>query len=221
MIFSVYKPKGPTSNKLLNKIRKLANTKKVGHAGTLDPLASGVLVVAIGRESTKQLDVIVQSEKEYLAKVRLGQTSTTEDEEGEKSDIEVDAIPTQEDVQNALAQFVGEIMQVPSVYSAIKINGKEAYKLARKGEQVEMKARPATIKEIELISYEWPYVSMRVVTGKGVYIRSLARDLGEKLATGAYLAELERTRVGQFLKEESVNEADLEAYVKQNYHKPE
>jgi len=216
MIFCVYKPIGPSSNKVLNQIRRLAGTKRVGHAGTLDPLASGVLVVAINRPSTKQLTEVVKQEKEYLAGITLGVTTTTDDEEGEKTINELASPPTQEQVESVLTQFVGEIMQTPPIFSAIKIDGKEAYKYARKGQDIVMQARPALIKEIELISYSWPVIQIRVVTGKGVYIRSLARDIGEQLKTGAYMSALERIRVGQFTKEGAIKVENLEAFIKKH-----
>jgi tRNA pseudouridine55 synthase len=203
-IFAVYKPKGPTSNQILTKIRKRTGVKKVGHAGTLDPLAQGVLVVGVGREATKQLGVIVAKEKEYLATIRLGWTSTTDDNEGEKEKTKDITLPLLVHVKNVLKKFKGEIDQTPPIYSAIKIKGQEAYKLARKGKEVKMKSRKALIKKISLISYKYPYIKIKVVTGPGVYIRSLARDIGQVLGTGGYLSSLERTRVGQFTKNKAL-----------------
>ncbi|HCX45155.1 TPA: tRNA pseudouridine(55) synthase TruB [Patescibacteria group bacterium] len=203
-IFAVYKPKGPTSNQILTKIRKRTGIKKVGHAGTLDPLAQGILVVGVGRAATKQLGTIVAKEKEYLATIRLGYTSTTDDNEGQKEKIQDITKPLLVHVKNTLKQFKGEIDQVPPIYSAIKIKGQEAYKLARKGKEVKMKSRKALIKKISLISYKYPYLKIEVVTGPGVYIRSLARDIGQVLGTGGYLSSLERTRVGRFTKNKAL-----------------
>lgn len=203
-IFAIYKPKGLTSNDVLNQLRRRTGIKKVGHAGTLDPLASGVLVVGVGREATKQLGTIVKKEKEYLAKIRLGMTSTTDDEEGEKTEIEVVKVLTLEEIQKVVAKFEGGILQTPPIYSAVKISGQEAYKLARKGQIPKLEPRQVEIKKIDILKYQWPFLSLRVVTGPGVYIRSLARDIGKELKTGAYLAELERTRVGNFTKENTV-----------------
>ncbi|MDO8516435.1 MAG: tRNA pseudouridine(55) synthase TruB [bacterium] len=201
-IFAIWKPKGPTSNAVLNDIRRIVGRKeKVGHAGTLDPLAEGILVVAIGREATKQLAEAVKKEKEYIAKIHLGATSSTDDEEGEKTGYEVNKPPNKQEVRDAVVRFVGDIMQTPPIYSAIKIEGKEAYKYARKGEPVTMKPRSAHVESIEVQEYAWPYLTLRVVTGPGVYIRSLARDIGEYLKVGGYLAGLTRTRVGEFRKE--------------------
>ena len=130
--------------------------------------------------------------------IKLGEESATDDEEGEKTKIEVGKIPAEEDIRAAVNKFIGEIEQVPPVYSAVKIAGKEAYKLARKGMAPEMKPRKVFVKNIEVVSYDWPYLKLRVVTGPGVYIRSLARDIGRQLMTGGYMAELTRTRVGEF-----------------------
>ena len=192
-----WKPKGISSNGFLKQIRKITGIRKVGHAGTLDPLAEGILVVGVGK-GTKLLTDITGAEKEYLCIARLGATSETDDEEGVKTETKVAAIPSRADVLHALSSFQNETEQIPPGYSAIKIKGKEAYKLARAGDSLIMKSRPAQIKEIELLSYEWPLVSFRIVTGKGVYIRAVARDLGTKLGVGGYLASLQRTRVGSF-----------------------
>ena len=200
-IIAVYKPAGMTSHDAVNRVRRASGIRTVGHAGTLDPLARGVLVIAVGRAATRQLAVIVQHEKEYLAIVRLGVTSVTDDEEGEKTTHMVNDIPSREAVDAAVRRFVGTIMQVPPIYSALKIKGKPAYAYAREGKDIAMQARPVVIKEIEVLSYEFPDIRVRVVTGAGVYIRSLARDIGVTLGTGAYLADLERTRVGEFTKD--------------------
>ncbi len=209
-LFAVYKPVGPTSHDVVNRVRRATGERRVGHAGTLDPLASGVLVVAVGRESTKQIQSIVESEKEYVAGIRLGQGSTTDDAEGEKHDGPAIKPPAEVDIKKVLDGFIGEIEQVPPAFSAIKIGGRPAYKLARKGQSVELKARTVLIKEIELLDYAWPELRIRVVTGPGTYIRSLARDIGQALGTAAYMSSLERTRVGQFTKEESVRLEDLD-----------
>ncbi|OGY46164.1 MAG: tRNA pseudouridine(55) synthase TruB [Candidatus Buchananbacteria bacterium RIFCSPHIGHO2_02_FULL_38_8] len=210
-IFPVYKPKGPTSNDIVVKIKKITGIKKVGHAGTLDPLASGVLVIGVGREATKKLDSIVEKEKEYIAKIKLGETSSTDDEEGEKS-IKQKINKTKKQIERVTSQFVGSIKQVPPKFSAIKVSGQEAYKLARQGKALKLGPRDVEIKEIEIINYQWPYLALRVVTGPGVYIRSLARDIGEKLKTGGYLVDLERTRVGDFTKEKSMTIDEFKDY---------
>jgi tRNA pseudouridine55 synthase len=202
-IFAIYKPKGPTSNDVVQDIKRITGGEKVGHAGTLDPLAEGVLVVGIGREATKKLGVEVKKEKEYLAKIKLGEMSTTDDEEGEKTSIS-DIKPALSDIKDAVKKFIGKIKQIPPIYSAVKVRGKEAYKFARKGMMPLLLERDAEIKEIEILVYEWPFLELRVVTGPGVYVRALARDIGKKLTTGAYLAGLKRTRVGDFTGDKSL-----------------
>lgn len=214
-IFGVYKPVGPTSNDVLTDIKRITHLSKVGHAGTLDPLASGVLVVGIGREATRQLGEVVQKEKEYIATIRLGVSSTTDDEEGEKTEHDIAEIPSQEQIHEVLKKFMGAITQIPPVYSAIKVSGKEAYKRVRSGETIVMKARPALVYSIELIEYVWPVLTLRVVTGPGVYIRALARDIGAALAQGGYLAALERTRVGQFTKENCIEFENIPSVISQ------
>lgn len=217
-LFAIYKPKGPSSNQMLNRLRKFLDTKKIGHAGTLDPLASGILVVGVGREATKQLPNAVNGKKEYLAKIKLGVSSTTYDEEGEKTitynnnDLNIDIAK----IKKVLKKFIGKIQQEPPIYSAIKINGQLAYKLARKGKIDKLKSREVEIEDIELLSFSWPFLEIRVTTAKGVYIRSLAKDIGDKLKTTAYLAELERTRVGNFdLKSVKSFEEIKEKYLKE------
>jgi tRNA pseudouridine55 synthase len=209
-ILGIWKPKGPTSNDVVQDVKRMTG-EKVGHAGTLDPLAEGVLVLGIGREATKKLGIEVKKEKEYVAKVKLGETSETDDEEGAKTPGS-DGRPEFSDIGNAVKKFVGKIKQIPPVYSAIKIGGKEAYKFARKGEKPVLLERDAEIKEIEILDYVWPYLELRVVTGPGVYIRSLARDIGKELGVGAYLAGLKRTRVGNFTEG---NALSLEEFKKQ------
>lgn len=213
MFFAVNKPKGISSNGLLNKIRKIAKTKKVGHGGTLDPLASGVLVVAIGRESTKKLTSSIRGNKEYIAEVFLGATSTTDDEEGEKDFFEVNNPPKLEEIKKILSNFIGEIMQRPPIFSALKIKGKRAYEYAREGKDLKLEVRPVTINDIEVLQYEYPVLKIRVESGSGVYIRSLARDIGESLGTGAYLKNLIRTKVGDFNIDEAILEEDLESFI--------
>lgn len=202
-IFAIYKPKGPTSNGVLEELRRITSIRKIGHAGTLDPLAKGVLVVGIGA-GTKLLSNIVAKEKEYIAKIKFGATSETDDEEGKKTKIKVIKKPALKEIKKIVYNFKGEVMQKPPVYSAIKVSGKEAYKLARKGRAVELQPRKVEIKNIRIIKYRWPYLRLKVITGPGVYIRALARDIGNELGVGGYLAALERTRVGKFLKNKAL-----------------
>lgn len=213
-IFGINKPKGPTSHDVVDSIRQITHIKKVGHAGTLDPLASGVLVIAVGREATKKISEIVKKEKEYIATIKLGQTSTTDDEEGEKTTTvkAQNFAPRRDDIKNIVKQFIGHIQQIPPAYSAIKVRGQTAYKLARKGKDVKLDAREVEIKEIEILEYEWPVLKLRVVTGSGVYIRSLARDIGKELGVDGYLADLVRTRIGDFTLDNSYSIGDFQNY---------
>ncbi|NMC35770.1 tRNA pseudouridine(55) synthase TruB [Candidatus Beckwithbacteria bacterium] len=203
-IIAVYKTKGPSSFAVISDLRKITGEKKIGHAGTLDPLASGILVVGIGQEATKKLDQEVAKEKEYKATFHLGYESTTDDDEGVKTAIDPNFQPNIADIQKALTSFIGEIIQIPPVYSAVKIKGQPAYKLARNGKKVPIRPRIVDVKVIEILSYAWPELRLKITTGPGVYIRSIARDLGKKLKVGAYVSELERKRVGEFTKEKAI-----------------
>jgi len=197
------KPEGLTSMDVCRRVRARLRRGgapkgvKVGHGGTLDPLATGVLVVLVGG-ATKMCDRIMAGEKRYLADVDLSAFSTTDDAEGERTEVRVERAPTREAVEAAGARFVGAITQVPPAYSAIKVGGRRAYRMARAGEVPEMEPRPVTIHAIDLLGYEWPHALLDVRCAKGVYIRSLARDLGRALGTGGVLAGLRRTAVGEF-----------------------
>ena len=177
---------------------------KVGHAGTLDPLATGVLVVCTGR-ATKRIDELQNGTKEYIAEIRLGATTPSFDLE-----TEIDAIYPwehidEDQVRGVLPAFTGRVMQVPPVFSAVKVDGKRAYKFARKGQEVEIKAKPLEISKIELLDLEGDKLILRVVCSKGTYIRALARDIGVALGSGAHLTALRRTRVGDIPVEECLS----------------
>ncbi|MCL5795336.1 MAG: tRNA pseudouridine(55) synthase TruB [Patescibacteria group bacterium] len=202
-IVAIYKPKGPTSHDIIDQLRKITGIRRIGHAGTLDPLASGVLVVGISREGTKQLAHLVTNDKEYLAEIKLGENSQTDDAEGEKTKISK-IKPKLAEINKVIKQFIGEIEQVPPIYSAIKIKGKSAYKYARVKQKITLEPRKVRIDSIEIKSYDYPILKLLITTGSGVYIRSLARDIGEKLKVGGYLYSLERTRVGEFNKKDSL-----------------
>lgn len=214
-IFHIDKPYGWTSFAVVGKLRyhisKRLGVKKikVGHAGTLDPLASGVLVVCTGK-ATKRIDELQAGVKEYVAEIKLGATTPSFDLETEEDATYPWEHITREQIDNVLqTQFVGSIEQVPPSYSACKINGKRAYKIARTGNEVELKAKTLVINEIELLEFEGRRLAIRVVCGKGTYIRALARDIGLALGSGAHLTGLRRTRVGDVLVQEclSVDEA--------------
>lgn len=210
-ILLVDKPTGWTSFDVVNKIRRLIETsglnttnKKrfpVGHTGTLDPLATGLLVLMLGTY-TKKVPEYTKLDKTYEVTMRLGQTSTTGDEEGEKTDVSNRA-PTEDEIRAALAHFEGDITQTPPAFSAVKVNGERAYKLARKGEAPKLEPRPVRIESNKLTEYEYPYVYFTSHVSSGTYIRSLVEDLGKHLGTGAYMSALRRTRVGRF----TVNDA--------------
>lgn len=204
------KPLNMTSFQLVAKVRWLISQAmggkkiKVGHAGTLDPLATGVLILCTGR-ATKRIETLQSGVKEYIATLRLGATTPSFDLEHEIDQTYPTEHITREDVERVLTTFVGEIMQVPPVFSACKVEGKRAYDLARKGqkaEEVQLKAKPLRIDEIELLEAdlggEVPSITIRVVCSKGTYIRALARDIGEALNSGAHLTALRRTRVGEY-----------------------
>jgi len=210
-IFAVYKDVGMSSHAIVNLVRRCTGQKRVGHGGTLDPCAKGILVIGVGRPATKQLGQIVEKEKEYVTHVRLGWRSTTDDREGEKEEVSITVPPSREDVESALAKFQGVIHQRPPSFSALKVGGRPAYKLARANKDMELASREVVIKEIELLSYDWPIAVVRMVTGPGVYVRSVARDLGEALGTGGYVSELERTRVGSYTADQAIDSDTLRA----------
>ena len=200
-ILAFDKPYGWTSFGLVAKVRWLICRKlgvkklKVGHAGTLDPLATGVLLVCTGR-ATKRIEELQAHTKEYVATLRLGATTPSFDlEKPVDAEYPTEHI-TREMVEEVLARFVGTIEQVPPVFSACKVNGNRAYDLARKGEEVELKAKTLVVDEMELLRCELPEIDIRVVCSNGTYIRALARDIGEALQSGAHLTALRRTRVG-------------------------
>lgn len=187
--------------KVRGKLRKRLGVKKlkVGHAGTLDPLATGVLIICTGK-ATKQVEELQSHTKEYVATLRLGATTPSFDLETEEDATYPTDHITRELIDTTLPQFKGQIMQVPPVFSAVKIDGKRAYDLARKGKEVELKAKPLVIDDIELMSCDLNnhQIMIRVVCSKGTYIRALARDIGQALGSGAYLTDLCRTRIGDY-----------------------
>ncbi|WP_424941584.1 tRNA pseudouridine(55) synthase TruB [Aliiroseovarius sp. S253] len=218
----VDKPAGISSNAVVNKVRWAMDAKKAGHAGTLDPEATGVLAVALG-EATKTVPYITDALKAYEFTVRLGQATNTDDAEGEVI-LESDARPSDEEIQAALAQFTGDIMQVPPKFSAVKIDGERAYKLARDGEDVEIAARPLWVEELVMVSRpDADHVTLEMTCGKGGYVRSIARDLGEALGCHGHVRNLRRIWSGPFdaedgvtieLIEELAKTGELDAYLR-------
>ncbi len=207
-IINVYKERGYTSHDVVAKLRGILKQKKIGHTGTLDPDAVGVLPVCLG-SGTKLCDMLTDRSKEYEAVMLLGITTDTEDISGKV--IEEKAVNVNEEqLINAINSFVGEYDQIPPMYSAIKINGKKLYELAREGQVVERKPRRVTISEIEIVNVDFPRVTMRISCGKGTYIRSLCRDIGAMLGCGACMEELTRTRVGIFSIDEAKTLGEIE-----------
>jgi tRNA pseudouridine55 synthase len=200
-VLLIDKPKEWTSFDVVGKIRsdlrkKTGQKVKVGHAGTLDPLATGLLIVLIGK-ATKRQDEFMKQDKVYEVEAILGQASTTGDEEGEKTAVSTKK-PSEKAIIKVLEQFKGEIQQVPPAYSAIKVNGQRAYKLARAGKEVTIEPRTVTIHSITDIQYNYPKLSFTTEVSSGTYIRSLVMDIGQQLGTGAYMSNLRRTRIGKF-----------------------
>jgi tRNA pseudouridine55 synthase len=204
----VDKPVGPTSHQIVNIIRRGTGVRKVGHAGTLDPRASGVLVLCLGA-ATRLSEYLSTSDKRYQATIRFGTSTRTYDSEGEVTK-ESGTIPSRRQIEAVLPQFMGEISQVPPPYSAIKVKGKKAYELAREGEDPDLEPREVTIIDLRLLNYEPPELSLEIECSAGTYIRSLAHDLGELLSSGAHLAELRRVKAGPFTIEDAVPLPKLE-----------
>jgi tRNA pseudouridine55 synthase len=200
----INKPLHWTSFDVVNKLRHKLKIKKVGHAGTLDPLATGLLIICTGK-MTKHIDAYQAQEKEYTGKFVLGQTTPSFDLETEVSEPRDISSISEESIHSSAKKFIGSIQQIPPVHSAIRINGRRAYKLARKGQEPELKAREVFIKEFEITGIKMPVVGFRVVCSKGTYIRSLARDFGQALGTVAYLSELCRARIGEFKLEDALS----------------
>ena len=211
-VINIYKIKGFTSHDVVAKLRGMLRQKKIGHTGTLDPDATGVLPVCLG-SATKLCDMLTDKEKEYIAKVQLGVTTDTQDMTGtvlRESPVEV----TEEDVKNVLQSFIGAYDQIPPMYSALKVNGKKLYELAREGKEIERKARPVIIHYIEILDMQLPQLTIKVGCSKGTYIRTLCHDVGEKLGCGAAMAALERTKSGQFSLDRAITLAELEEKLK-------
>lgn len=232
--FVLYKPKGISSNKALiiakNALANSGDTPfnkiKMGHAGTLDPLAEGVLLVSVGR-ATKMMDSLLKADKKYIADIFLGKTSTTDDEEGiKKSEMIRSDIPLESEINTVIDSFCGEISQIPPAYSALKIKGKRACDRVRQGETVIMKPRNIKIFTLNILEYNFPHLRLQVHCSSGTYIRSLARDIGEKLGTGGYLSALRRISIGNAFVEQSalspekVTPQDLQPFLPEHFALP-
>jgi tRNA pseudouridine55 synthase len=211
-ILLIDKPAEMTSFGVVARVRRVLTQQagkkvKVGHTGTLDPFATGLMIIVVGKEC-KNAGHYTKLDKVYEATFRLGQTSTTGDPEGEKTDTS-SVQPSREDVEKALAAFTGDIMQRPPIFSALKINGQRAYKLARNGEEVEIPARPVTVYSLELLDYTYPEVKIRTHVSSGTYIRSLAVDIGKCLGTGAYCTDLRRISISEWNVSDAKQLSDL------------
>lgn len=207
-IINIHKEAGYTSHDVVAKMRGILRQKKIGHTGTLDPQATGVLPVCLG-SGTKLCDMLTDRDKEYVAELLLGVTTDTQDTTGTiLTQRPVEA--SEEQVREAVLNFVGDCEQVPPMYSALKVDGKKLYELARAGKEVERRARPVVIHEIEILELNLPVVKMRVMCSKGTYIRTLCHDIGERLGCGGAMQGLVRTRVGGFALEDAVTLEELE-----------
>ncbi len=216
------KPLEWTSFNLVNKFRYLAcrhlggKKLKVGHAGTLDPLATGVMILCTGKH-TKRIEELQKGTKTYRATLQLGATTPTLDKEEEPTDFAPYEHITREAIEEVLPKFIGEIEQVPPIFSAVKVNGKRAYKLARAGkEDIEIKAKKIFVQSIKILDFSLPYLSLEIACGKGTYIRSLARDIGLALDSLAYLTALERTQVGEALLDNCLNVEDIPTFLEEH-----
>lgn len=207
-LLNLDKPAGLTSRDVVNRVQRLVKPLKVGHAGTLDPLATGVLVVCLG-QATRLVEYVQQMPKRYLAKFLLGQLSDTEDIEGEVVHLQNPPIPSRAEIQDMLPRFLGIIQQLPPAYSALKVQGQRAYDLARRGIAPDLQPRPVEIHQIELIAYDYPRLELDIRCGSGTYVRSLGRDIALALGNAAVMSQLERTEIGPFAVGEGLAVDDL------------
>jgi len=207
-LLNINKPSGITSRDVVNHVQRIVRPAKAGHAGTLDPLASGVLVVCVG-PATRLIDYVQQGAKRYRATFLLGRQSDTEDIEGEVTVLASAPAPTRDEIVRAAASFVGEIRQRPPAYSALKVGGRRAYDLARAGKEVELAERPVKVYSIDVLDYDYPSLSLDIRCGAGTYVRSLGRDLAASLGTAAVMSALVRTEVGSFRLEDACELEDI------------
>jgi len=212
------KPVGITSFDVIRKLREITGIKKIGHTGTLDPMASGILLCAVGRLATKNISQFLKSDKEYIAEIELGKISDTYDKEGEIEIIKFSKKPKEKEIREVLKKFVGVIAQIPPIFSAKKIKGKKAYELARQGKKIKLKPIKVKINALDLLFYKWPSLKIKISCGTGTYVRSLANDIGQELGVGGYLVDLKRTRVedidiSQAIRLEELNENNWKEFL--------
>lgn len=216
-VLLIDKPVDWTSFDVVRKLRRLVRTKKIGHAGTLDPLATGLLILCTGK-FTKRINEYMAREKEYTGTIVLGASTPTYDLESDPEPRQDPGFVTPALVQETIArQFTGDILQVPPAHSAIKIGGKRVYELARKGREVKLEPRPVAVPVFEITEFRLPELSFRVVCSTGTYIRSLANDLGAALGCGGYLGSLRRTRIGEFRVEQALTMEAAESYIGEKF----
>ncbi len=217
---NINKPQGITSRDVVNQIQRIVRPAKVGHAGTLDPLATGVLVVAIG-PATRLIEFVQQSRKHYYGEFLLGHTSDTEDVEGEICVLAGAPQPSRMEIEAVLPRFLGMIQQRPPVYSALKVKGQRAYDLAREGKSVALASRPVEVHSLQLGEYVYPRMALEIACGSGTYVRSLGRDIAIALGTGAIMTGLVRTQVGPFTLDNSLTTEALSVEkIQQSLHSP-
>ncbi len=207
-LLNLNKPAGMTSRQAVDTVQRLSRPAKAGHAGTLDPLARGVLVVCVG-SATRLIEYVQRMKKQYVGTFLLGRQSPTEDIEGAVTELPGAPVPTRQQIESAAGHFVGQIEQRPPVFSALKIRGRPAYKLARQGKPVELESRPVDIYRIEIRAYQYPELVLEIDCGGGTYVRSLGRDLAESLGTAAVMSALERTSIGSLRIEEAIDPREL------------
>lgn len=211
----INKPENWTSNDAVVYLRRITKIKKTGHAGTLDPFATGLLIVGIGREATKHLDLFHTLSKTYEAEIVLGAESDTLDKTGIIIENKIENIPTKKEIIYVLSKFKGNQTQIPPMYSAKKIEGKKLYKLARKGIEVKREPNNIIVHNIELEKYKYPFLNIKLTVSTGTYVRTLAHDIGNMLSTGAYCKELRRTSIGKYSIQNSL---DLKSITKEDIH---
>jgi tRNA pseudouridine55 synthase len=209
-LLNINKPQGLSSRKVVDHVQRLVRPAKAGHAGTLDPLATGVLVVCVG-PATRLISCVQEQRKVYRGQFRFGCTSDTDDITGQVAQRTDVTEISREEIESALPRFLGEIQQVPPQFSAVHVDGKRAYELARAGQTVEIAPKTVHVHRIEILSYAWPELELEIECGSGTYIRSIGRDLGESLGSGAIMTELVRVRIGPFGLSEALKLEDLDA----------
>lgn len=218
-LVNVNKPVGFSSRDVVNRVQRIVRPAKAGHAGTLDPIASGVLVVCVG-PATRLIEYVQRMPKRYLGTFLLGRKSDSEDIESELIELPHAPVPTQGEIEAVLPQFTGVIEQIPPAFSALKVKGKRAYELARRGEHVELAPRSIEIHALRLVEYDYPRLVLDILCGSGTYVRSLGRDIAQTLGSAAVMSALERTAIGRFGVEDALDLATLDERVLQQHLRP-